>query len=430
MKIFLDVIGCRLNQSEVEGFANIFRAVGHQIVGDPAEADLAIVNTCAVTVKAAADSRKQLRRAAREGARQVVATGCWATLHPDRALDLAGVTHVFANEDKPKLVPELLGLTPGLLLKLNMVRDPLPGERARTRAFIKVQEGCDNHCTYCLTRLARGKSRSLPLEQVKSDIQTALDGKAKEIVLTGVQLGAWGRDLPDSQSLDDLIEGTLSMKGIKRLRLSSIEPWDFNLKLLSFWQDHRMCRHLHLPLQSGHDRILKAMGRPFTSRAYLDLVDAIRKHISDIALTTDVITGFPGETAHEFESTQTLIQQVGFAGGHVFTYSPRPGTAAFKMCDQVPVHLARKRNARLREIFKETGYEYRDQFIGTKMQVLWETCKNANNESWTLSGLTDNYMRVYATSTECLSNQLSDVKIEFHAQQNTGLIGRIFRGAS
>jgi threonylcarbamoyladenosine tRNA methylthiotransferase MtaB len=430
MKIFLDVIGCRLNQSEVEGFAKTFRAVGHQIVGDPAEADLAIVNTCAVTVKAAADSRKQLRRAAREGTPKVVATGCWATLHPDRALDLAGVTHVFTNQDKPRLVPEVLGLTPESLAKLNLVRTPLPGERARTRAFIKVQEGCDNHCTYCLTRLARGKSRSLLLEQVKGDIQAALAGEAKEIVLTGVQLGAWGRDLPDSRGLGDLMGGILSMKGIKRLRLSSIEPWDFNLKLLSFWQDQRMCRHLHLPLQSGHDRILKAMGRPFTRRAYLELVDAIRKHIPDIALTTDVIAGFPGETVQEFTTTQMLIQQVGFAAGHVFTYSPRPGTAAFKMHDQVPVHLAKTRNARLREIFNETGYLYRDQFIGTETQVLWETCKHTANESFTLSGLTDNYLRVYASSTECLSNQLSDVLIESHAKKNQALIGRILTGAS
>lgn len=423
MKIFLDVIGCRLNQSEVESFANTFRALGHQIVGDPAGADLAIVNTCAVTVKAAADSRKQLRRASRKGADIVVATGCWATLYPEKALDLPGVTKVITNEEKDVLVPEILGLTPEDLTRLNLVREPLPGDRARTRAFIKVQEGCDNHCTYCLTRLARGKSHSRCLDEIQRDIQAALAGEAKEVVLTGVQLGAWGRDLVNAQSLKDLLAGILAIEGYERLRLSSVEPWDFDPELITFWQDDRLCRHLHIPLQSGHDRILNAMGRPFTRVAYADLIGALRNKLPDIAITTDVIAGFPGETEAEFAITEAFIRTMGFAGGHVFTYSPRPGTAAFKMKERVPVRTAKARNASLRNVFSETGQAYRERFINTRMPVLWESSHHAENGHWSLSGLTDNYIRVYASAKVDLWNQLSMVNLNSHHPRREAVLG-------
>ncbi len=294
MKVFFDIIGCRLNQSEVENFANIFRALGHEIVGDPSEADLAIVNTCAVTVKAAADSRKKLRRVARKGAPKVIATGCWATLYPQKALALEGVTGVVVNEEKENLVSKVLGLSPEILSKLDLVREPLPGDRGRTRAFIKVQEGCDHHCTYCLTRIARGKARSRSVNEIERDIQAALTGGAKEIVLTGVQLGGWGRDFTETKDLGGLLERVLSIHGFDRLRLSSIEPWDFNLDLLHFWSDERLCRHLHIPLQSGNDRILKAMGRPISTRKFQELIDCIREEVPEIAITTDMIAGFPG----------------------------------------------------------------------------------------------------------------------------------------
>ncbi len=324
MKVFFDIIGCRLNQSEVEGFANIFRALGHEIVGDPSDADLAVVNSCAVTVKAAADSRKKLRRAARMGASKVIATGCWASLYPQKALSLSGVTDVITNEEKENLVSKVVGLSPEVLSKLNLVRKPLPGNRGRTRAFIKVQEGCDHHCTYCLTRIARGKSRSRSLNEINRDILAALAGGAKEIVLTGVQLGGWGRDFPEPKVMADLLDNVLCISGYKRLRLSSIEPWDFELGLLHFWSDNRLCQHLHIPLQSGNDRVLRAMGRPITSSKYLALVDRIRQHLPEIAITTDMIAGFPGETQADFDITRRFIRSVAFAGGHVFTYSPRP----------------------------------------------------------------------------------------------------------
>ena len=425
MKIFFDVIGCRLNQSEVEGFANVFRALGHHVVGDPSHADLAIVNTCAVTVKAAADSRKKLRRAGRLGAPRVIATGCWATLFPQEARALPGVTRVCTNDEKHHLVTDILALNPETALDLQLVREPLPGDRARTRAFIKVQEGCDNHCTYCITRMARGKSCSRKLSEIQRDIQAAVAGKAKEIVLTGVQLGAWGRDLAPPKELENLLEGVLKLDGFERLRLSSIEPWDFPHELLDFWKGSRLCRHLHIPLQSGSDATLRAMGRPITTGIFVDLINSIRRVVPEIAITTDIITGFPGETENDFAETKAFIHRMDFAGGHVFTYSPRPGTAAYHIKPRVPVKIAKARNAALREIFMESGHEYRDKFIGTQIPVLWESHHQANDYSSQISGLTDTYIRVYANAGSEYWNQISMVNLEGHHPQREALIGQI-----
>ncbi len=425
MQIFLDMIGCRLNQSEVEYLANIFRAKGHEIVDDPADADLVVVNTCAVTVKAAADSRKHIRRAARAGADKIVVTGCWSTLYPEKALSLPGVQRVFSNREKDRIAPEILDLPSEEIEALSLMREPLPGDRARTRAFIKVGDGCENHCTYCLTRLARGALCSRSVDDILEDIHAALRGGAKEVVLTGVQLGGWGKDLTPSRALKTLISAVLSISDLARLRLSSIEPWDLDLGLLDLWADDRLCRHLHIPLQSGCDRILSAMGRPITQSEYAALISAIRDRMPGIALTTDVITGFPGETQADFEVTESFIRQLGFSGGHVFTYSPRPGTAAYKMKDAVPREVAKKRNAALRKVFADLGYAYREQFIGQTLRVLWESAHHNADGRWDLSGLTDNYLRVVAVSEKKKWNAFSDVKIFQHHPDHPVLLGKM-----
>ena len=425
MKIFLDVIGCRLNQSEIEEFANHFRALGHQIVSEPDHADVAIVNTCTVTIKAAADSRKQLRRASREGAQTVIATGCWATLAPESALDLPGVTKVVLNQQKGSLVADILNKSPDDISALPIVRQPLPGERARTRAFIKVQEGCDNRCTYCLTRLARGPARSVELSHIQKDIQAAIDGGAKEIVLTGVQLGGWGRDFVEPKSFQDLIAAVLGNPAIPRVRLSSIEPWEFDLSMLSLWQDDRLSRHLHIPLQSGSDQILRKMGRPITVGAYERLLKEVRSAIPGVAITTDVIVGFPGEDEADFEATKALIKTVRFAGGHVFTYSPRPGTPAYNMEGRVPHQVAKACNAELREVFEQSSRAYRDSFIGQQVKVLWESSRRVGEGKWQLSGLTDHYIRVFGVAGTDFSNRITSVKLDAHHPGRAGLFGRI-----
>src|SRR5512142_1742249 len=226
MKIYLDTIGCRLNQSEIETMARNFRAAGHEIVDSAEQADLAVVNTCTVTNEAAADSRAKIRQIARAGVEEIVATGCWATLQPRQAKDLPNVLRVVANDHKDQLVADVLNLPPESFELEPIAREPLPGLRRRTRAFIKVQDGCDNHCTFCVTTIARGEGRSRPVAEVILDIQSALLGGTEEIVLTGVHLGSWGQEF--DKHLRDLIKVILRETDVLRLRLSSLEPWDLD----------------------------------------------------------------------------------------------------------------------------------------------------------------------------------------------------------
>lgn len=425
MKIFFDVVGCRLNQSEAEGLANTFRALGHQIVGEPSLADVAIINTCAVTVKAAADSRKKLRRAGRLGSPRVVATGCWATLYPENALALPGVTDIFTNDKKDLIPADVLRIDPEALKGLHPVRVPLPGVRGRTRAFIKIQEGCDHHCTYCLTTVARGKSRSRELDEIKKDIQAAVAGGAKEVVLSGVQLGAWGKDLTPKQGLGSLLEDLLMMDGFQRLRLSSIEPWDFPIEAMNLWTESRLCRHLHIPLQSGNEAILRKMKRPCSTSQYFDLIHAIREAVPEMAISTDIITGFPGETEDDFLITKDFLHSINLSGGHVFTYSPRQGTEAYQLKPRVPVKTARARNAALRAVFKQSGHQYRNEFIGQHVQVLWESHHESSDGRSALSGLTDTYIRVYTFTEKNIRNEISTVELDAHHPHKDALIGHI-----
>ncbi|MBN2388814.1 MAG: MiaB/RimO family radical SAM methylthiotransferase [Anaerolineales bacterium] len=412
MKIFLDTIGCRLNQAEIETLARQFRMAGHEIVASAAGADLAVVNTCTVTGQAAADSRGRIRQAARLGAGRIVATGCWATLEPGAAAALPGVTAVVANLHKESLVPDLFRLPPETFAREPLARRPLPGQRARTRAFIKVQDGCDNACTFCITTVARGVSRSIPLAAVLADVQAALDGGTQEVVLTGVHLGTWGRDLGPSQRLPDLVSALLARTPVARLRLSSLEPWDLEADFFGLWKDERLCPHLHLPLQSGSAAVLRRMGRKTTPADYAGLVAAARTAISDVAITTDVIAGFPGESEAEFAETLDLLGRLDFAGGHVFPYSARPGTAAARMGGQVAHPVRRQRSAALREAFRLSAAAYRQRFVGRSLPVLWESARQRDEGGWQLEGLTGNYLRVTAFASTSRWNMLDRVRLD------------------
>jgi threonylcarbamoyladenosine tRNA methylthiotransferase MtaB len=411
MKIFLDTIGCRLNQAEIESLARQFRAAGHEIVASAEDADLAVINTCTVTSNAASDSRAAIRRASRLGLGEVVVTGCWATLEPDKAAGLPGVRKIVPNLQKERLAADLLGLPQEFFDLEPLARQPLPGLHARTRAFIKAQDGCDNACTFCITTLARGASRSRPVEHILADVRSALDGGAKEIVLTGVHLGSWGLDLPSPRHLADLISTLIARTSVPRLRLSSLEPWDLDADFFSLWQDGRLCRHLHLPLQSGSGTVLRRMARKTTPGSFAALVQAARLAIPELAITTDVIAGFPGETEAEFSETLEFINAMNFAGGHVFSYSARPGTPAARMNNQVELAIRKERNAILQALFKETARSYRLQFIGRKFPVLWEATGQLSDLGWQLEGLTDNYIRVKAVAPEPRWNRLDSVEL-------------------
>lgn len=423
MKIFLDTVGCRLNQAEIEAIARQFRAAGHEIVADAAEADLAVINTCTVTAEAASDSRAAIRRAARRGAAQIVATGCWATLEPQAAAALPGVERIVPNAEKDGLAAGLLGLPQAFFDLEPLARQPLPGLRARTRAFLKVQDGCDNACTFCITTLARGPGRSRPPEAVLAEVRAALAGGTQEIVLTGVHLGSWGQDLTPPRRLGDLVAAILAETATPRLRLSSLEPWDLEPDFFALWQDSRLCPHLHLPLQSGSPTVLRRMARKTTPEAFAGLLAAARAAIPDLAVTTDLIAGFPGESEAEFAETLDFVRAMQFAGGHVFTYSPRPGTAAARLAGRVPGTVARRRGALLRQALAESAQVYRARFVGQTLSVLWETASPIAEGRWRLEGLTGNYVRVAAEASQPRWNRIDLVRLE--KQGNDGLTGRI-----
>ena len=423
MKVYLNSIGCRLNQSEIERYANQFRAAGHSLATAPEGADLVVVNTCAVTAEAASDSRQKIRQAARGAPGRLVVTGCWSTLDPAQAQALPGVTDVVTNASKDGLVPDLLGMPSESFDLEPLARQPLPGIHLRTRAFIKAQDGCDQHCTYCVTRVARGPSRSRPIEDVVADVQLALRGGAKEIVLSGVQLGAWGADLPGGLRLMHLAGAILGQTDVPRLRFSSLEPWDVDERFLGLWQDARMCRHLHLPLQSGSDDTLRRMARKLRTEGYARVVELARQAIPNVAITTDIIAGFPGESDEEFEESLAFIERMAFAAGHVFTYSARAGTPAARFPAQVAHPLRKERNARVREVLQESTYRYQTAFLNATLPVLWEAADQVGPDGWHTSGLTDNYLRVRSVSPSALWNTISQVRLD--AVRADGLVGTI-----
>jgi threonylcarbamoyladenosine tRNA methylthiotransferase MtaB len=258
---------------------------------------------------------------------------------------------------------------------------------------------------------------------VLADIQAALAGGTQEIVLTGVHMGSWGLDLPASQDLGRLVEAILVHTDVPRLRLSSLEPWDIAPDFFALWQDARLARHLHLPLQSGCAATLKRMARKTTPLAYARLLAEARQAIPEVAITTDLIVGFPGESQVEYQRSLTFVNQMGFARGHVFTYSERPGTAAARMPDPVPYPERKARNAEMRAVFEGMERAYRQTFVGSQLQVLWERARDLGQGSWELSGLSDNYLRVTAIATEPHFNRIDRVQIL--ANGDDGLLGKI-----
>jgi threonylcarbamoyladenosine tRNA methylthiotransferase MtaB len=271
--------------------------------------------------------------------------------------------------------------------------------------------------------VARGASRSRPVEEVLTDVQGALDGGAKEIVLTGVQLGAWGHDLEDRLCLSDLVSGLLARSSVPRLRMSSLEPWDLEVDFFRLWSDPRLCSHLHLPLQSGSASVLKRMARRTTPDDFAGLAASARSIIPEVAITTDLITGFPGETDTEFAETIEFVQVMGFSGGHVFPYSARPGTPAARMKGQVRNELAKERGAALRSILDKSAKDYRRKFIGRTMSVLWEARATPTDPGWQIEGLTDNFIRVVAFASEPKWNTIDQVLLK--EERPDHLIGEI-----
>lgn len=410
MRIYVGSLGCKLNQSEMDALAGRFAAGGHQVVATPAEADFCVLNTCAVTHVAAQKSRQALRRLHRDSPQaRLIATGCYAQLAPEDLCELPGVEIVVGNRDKGRLEGLLGDSTTGT----KAVGPASNVPRTRTRALIKIQDGCDNACTYCIIRVARGPQRSRPPGEILADVRARLASGHQEIVLTGVHIGAYGRDRqrePDRHDLWGLVSQILDETDVPRLRLSSIEPWDLSEQAFRLWDDPRLCRHLHLPLQSGCNATLRRMARRYTTAEFGAWVAAARAAIPDLAVTTDLIVGFPGETDDEFAASLAFVQGVNFSRVHVFPYSLRTGTPAARMPGQVPAQVKAQRARALRAVATTSQRAFSQSFVGRAMGVLWESQRESGDDIvW--SGLTDNYLRVYTRSSVNLANTLVPTRL-------------------
>jgi threonylcarbamoyladenosine tRNA methylthiotransferase MtaB len=407
VRIHISSLGCKLNQSEMDALVARLQAAGHELVAATSEADLCVLNTCAVTHVAAQKSRQAVRRLHRDNpAARLVVTGCYAELSPAEVRDLPGVEVVAGNRAKERLLDDLLGpVPPGTALA--------PALRPRTRALVKIQDGCDNACTYCVIRLARGEQRSRPAAEILDEVRARLAAGYREIVLTGVHVGAYGRDRTGGrQELDlwGLVERILSETAVARLRLSSVEPWDLPGEALALWQDARLCRHLHLPLQSGSAATLRRMGRRYDPAGFAALAHAARAAIPGLALTSDLIVGFPGETQAEFDESLSFVQAMAFARLHVFPYSSRPGTPAAAMPSQVPPGIKATRAATMRQAGAAAEQAFARQLLGQTVRVLWESVRPGQDGLvWT--GLTDNYLRVEAVHPGELRNTFGLVRL-------------------
>ena len=409
MKVHLRMVGCRLNQSEIDTMARQFRGLGHEIVDSPADADHFVINTCAVTSEAAKTSRKLIRDFQRANpAGETTVTGCYAQIAPREIGRLPGVRNVIDNGSKSQLVSQVTG-------EWIDIFDSEPHERdaslGRTRAFVKVQDGCDNACTFCVTTIARGAGRSRPISEVLREVNYLQRVGYQEAVLTGVHLGSYGQDLGYRAGLTDLVKALLSDTDMPRIRLSSLEPWDLAPDFFSLWEDRRLCRHLHLPLQSGCEATLRRMRRNTSQHEFRALVEAARAAIPALRITTDVIVGFPGETEDEFDQSERFIREMEFGGLHVFRYSSRPGTPASRMRNQIREGVKKARAARLLTLSEEMEQRFADALSGSENDVLWEQVNGASPEGYIVSGYSDNYMRVRTVHPRDLTNVITKTQL-------------------
>lgn len=414
MRVRLETLGCRLNIGEMESLAAQLAAAGHRIVGPGDPADLCVLNTCTVTAAAAKKSRHMLRRLRRDNSSAVlVVTGCWSQLDPDAAR-ATGAELIVPNEDKDRLA--------SLLAERGFLDDgdplpaddgaPFPGPGGHTRAFVKVQDGCDNRCAFCIVTVARGAGWSRPAEEVVAEIRRLTVAGYREAVLSGVHLGSWGYDLGRPRGLEELVRRVLHETQIERLRLSSVEPWDLHEGFFELWQDPRLLPHLHLPLQSGCDATLRRMARRTDTAAYGRLVELARAAHPDMAVTTDVMAGFPGETDAEFETSLAFVEAAGFARLHVFRYSRRPGTPAASMPGQVPGPVASERSRRLHELGARLERSFQSRFLGRTVEVLWEEAE-PHDAGLRWNGLTANYLRILTDTPNGtdLANRITLVRL-------------------
>ena len=454
--VALDTLGCKLNQAETELLAKQFVEAGYSLVSTVGEADVYILNTCTVTHIADRKSRHLLRLAHRQNPEAlVVATGCYAERAPQELAQTQGVNLVLGNSDKPNLLRLLQNYgyigSPAVRQGGSITRY----ENLRTRAFVKVQDGCNSLCSYCIVPLVRGREKSLPLGEVVAEVKRRVAQGYREVVLTGVKIGSYScdgvnpkglqghiangvslKDLPEGipsgvslkglrgdianevslkglrgriaseVSLKGLLEHILAESGVERLRLSSLQPQEISPELIELWRDRRLCPHFHLCLQSGSDRVLEQMKRRYSTDNFKQAVSLIREAVPEAAITTDVMVGFPGETQAEFEESYNFCREMQFARIHVFSYSRRSGTLASQLPHQIGDRVKKERSQRMLALAQQSAQNFSRRFLGKTMAVLFE---KKSDGVW--SGLTGNYIKVYTKSSGDLTNKLLPVKL-------------------
>ena len=394
-------LGCKVNQYETETMEGLFRQAGYRVVPFTEPADVYIVNTCSVTMLGEKKSRQLVRRAQRQNEAALIAvTGCYAQLAPDVVGTLPGVRLIVGTQDRGRIVElvEEAAVRPDVLRDVGdiMAADtfediPLFAAPERTRAFLKIQEGCQNFCTFCIIPYTRGPLRSRALVSVRREAEKLVAAGFREIVLTGIHLGAYGRDLTWTVTLADAARTVLEIDGLQRLRLGSLESVELTPALFTLLRDdRRFARHLHLPLQAGSDAVLQEMHRFYDTAGYERLLTRIREEVPGIAISTDIIVGFPGETEAMFQESLAFVRRQEFARVHVFPYSRRPATPAAARSDQVPHPVRRERVKMMQALADEMAADYHGKFIGTIVPVLFET-----QHEGVADGLTDTYIRVY-----------------------------------
>lgn len=373
-------LGCKVNRSEISVIERALKRNGYESANLNDNPDVCIINTCSVTSKSDYESRQLIRKAVSTGAK-VIVTGCYSQLNKETVLQMPGVSEVIDNSKKLTIINKFIDNTEDLTLRFSTVRK---------RAFIKIQDGCNADCSYCIIPKARGRSRSIGLNKVITQINEAHNDGFKEIVLTGIHLGLYGLDIADPITLSDLLEAVLTQTMIQRIRISSLEINEIDDRFLDLMKDDRICNHLHIPIQSGDDNILKLMNRHYNTSEYEKKLNHIVKNLPEVNVGTDIIVGFPYESEREFDNSLNLLVKLPFNYLHVFRYSKRPGTIASQMPESLDSAVIKDRALKLRRLSESKRQDYARRNIGKTLKVLVEE----NKEIGWYSGNSDNYLRI------------------------------------
>ncbi len=399
MNVAIHTLGCKLNQAESELFTRQFADAGYRIVTGDA-ADIHVINTCTVTHIADRKSRHLVRMLRKKSPRSlIVATGCYAQRAPEE-LAQVGVGLVVGNKEKM----QLLTLIKGRMDEQELSVPIITANISRVRSFIKIQDGCNDVCAYCIVPQVRGHELSVPAEEIIDEVKARVSDGHKEIVFTGTKIGDYSHN---GVKLNKLIKEVLSIRELERLHISSLQPQDISPALLELWQDARLCRHFHIALQSGSNSVLKRMGRRYSIDDFITTVSLIRKMVPDVAITTDIMVGFPGESTEEFDEGYRFCKEMGFAAIHVFTYSARPGTPAARMPAQIGDSIRKDRSLKMLHLARESAERFQKRFLGRDLSVLWENEVKPGSDVY--SGLSQNYIRTFIRSNKRLINQICPV---------------------